>query len=278
MDLPSLYRLIDLQPEMADRLARVGGALDMERLEPCLAQLLERDAAARGYEGLRTLLGEDAGGLGMLYCQLECARRAWERYRERGIGPAVYRDTMRCFPRFLAECRERNGRMFFDRGWWTYRQTSMRLFRLGTLEYELQERDGERSVAVHIPSDADLSPAAVDGSLDRADRFFRAQAPAYGEGGYSCHSWLLSPALTPLLSGDSRILAFQRRFRIVREDPGDREYIQWLFRVPEGTAAEAFPEGTSLQRGVKALVLGGGAVGSALGVMDRGRIWKGEGV
>ena len=168
MDLPSLYRLIDLQPEMADRLARVGGALDMERLEPCLAQLLERDAAARGYEALRTLLGEDAGGLGMLYCQLECARRAWERYRERGIGPAVYRDTMRCFPSFLAECRERNGRMFFDRGWWTYRQTSM-----------------------------------------------------------------------------------------------------GLFRVPEGTAAEAFPEGTSLQRGVKALVLGGGAVGSALGVMDR---------
>ena len=56
MDLPSLYRLIDLQPEMADRLARVGGALDMERLEPCLAQLLERDAAARGYEALRTLL------------------------------------------------------------------------------------------------------------------------------------------------------------------------------------------------------------------------------
>ena len=83
---------------------------------------------------------------------------------------------------------------------------------------------------------------------------------------------------TPRLSGDSRILAFQRRFRIVREDPGDREYIRWLFRVPEGTAAEAFPEGTSLQRGVKALVLGGGAGGSALGVMDRGRIWKGEGV
>ena len=183
MDLPSLYRLIDLQPEMADRLARVGGALDMERLEPCLAQLLERDAAARGYEALRTLLGEDAGGLGMLYCQLECARRAWERYRERGIGPAVYRDTMRCFPRFLAECRERNGRMFFDRGWWTYRQTSMGLFRLGTLEYELQERDGQRSAAVHIPSEANLSSTVVGGSQVRADWSLRAQAAANRRGG-----------------------------------------------------------------------------------------------
>lgn len=265
MEREELYRLLGL--EIAGELERAGGALDWAAAEPLLVQMLDMDTAAGAYEGLRRALGEDGDGMKMLCCQLECARRAWDMYRARRIPEEIYRDTMACFPRFLAESRRRYGRTLFDRGWWTYRQTSMSLFRVGALEYELRPREG--AVAVHIPSDADFSREAVDASLDRADDFFRTYCPGYGYDTYTCNSWLLSPALVPFLSGTSHIRSFQERFDILREDRGDREFLEWLFCVPPDTPAAELPAATSLQKGVRDLLLHGGAVGSAYGVLRR---------
>lgn len=264
MDLRELYRLLALPPEIAGRLERTGAALELGPLEGCLEQMLRRETAEGARGRLKAALGEDPECMKMLYCQLECARRAWDRYRERGIPEQVYRDTMGCFPRFLAECRRKTGRMFFDRDWWTWRQTGMALFRVGALEYEL--RDGG-VLAVHIPSDADLSPASVDRSLEQAEDFFRSYFPAYPLEQHTCCSWLLSPRLETLLPQNSNIRSFQRRFRILEEQPEDREYIQWLFQVPADTPYHRLPEGTSLQRRVKALLLAGGAIGCALGIL-----------
>lgn len=269
MELRELYKLIGLEPEVVSRLERIERDIRPEEIQGCLGGMLDIRTAALAYERLKALLMEDAGGIKMLWCQLECARRAWDRYRERGIPEDVYRDTMACFSRFLAECREREGRLLFDRGWWTYRQTSMILFRLGALEYELRERERGCVVAVHIPSDADFSEASVDASLERAERFFCIYYPNDRRDMYVCNSWLLSPALEPLLPEGSHIRAFQKRFRVIREDREDREYRQWLFRVPEDTADGDLPEETSLQRNVKKLLLSGGAVGSACGIMIR---------
>ena len=36
---------------------------------------------------------------------------------------------MKCFTRFAKECKKKNGAYFFDRGWWTYRQISMKLLK-----------------------------------------------------------------------------------------------------------------------------------------------------
>lgn len=48
----------------------------------------------------------------------------------------------------------------------------MSLFRIGALEYEFSEEEGEKAIALHIPSDADLSAEAVDRSMQEADTFF----------------------------------------------------------------------------------------------------------
>lgn len=269
METGELYRLLALDPETSGALERVAGELDWGAAEPLLVRMLEPGTAAGAYEQLRRALGEDADGMGMLCCQLECARRAWEGYRARHIGRDVYRNTMACFPRFVGECRRRYGRLLFDRGWWTYRQTSMGLFRIGDLEYEFHRHGGRDAIAVHIPSDADFSQEAVDASLDRADRFFRTHYPEYGYDTYTCTSWLLSPALEPLLPENSHIRSFQRRFRILEADPADREFMQWLFQAPADAPAADLPGGTSLQRQVRELLGRGGAVGCALGVLER---------
>lgn len=269
MELEELFRLIALSPEAVSRLREAGAGIGWEQADVCLEQMLDRDRAGRAYGGLKAALGEDGDGMKMLCCQLECARRAWDRYQSKKIPGSIYRDTMGCFPRFLKETQKRTGRLLFDRGWWTWRQTSMSLFRLGALEYELREQDGVAAVAVHIPSDADFSEEAVDASLAQADAFFRVFFPDWGGKRCICSSWLLSPALRPFLGENSRILSFQRRFDLVSTDSGDREFVEWLFQAPADTAAADLREETSLQRAVKALLLSGGTVGSACGTMRR---------
>ena len=77
----------------------------------------------------------------------------------------------------------------------------------------------------------------------------------------------MSPTLKSLLSEKSNILAFQNRFDIMEENKEDKEYIEWLFQVPADTEYLKLPEKTSLQKKVKKLLLNGGTVGVAYGIM-----------
>ncbi|MCI8422034.1 MAG: DUF5596 domain-containing protein [Lawsonibacter sp.] len=269
MDQPELYRRIDLPAAAVEKLEAVAEQLDLTPLEPCLTGLQDRSAAPGAYRRLKALLQEDKDHFQLLYCYLECACRAFHAYREKHIPSDIYLDTMRCFPRFLQECEKATGRLAFDRGWWTFRQTSLSIFRLGALEYEFCAHEGKNALSIHIPSDADLSPAAVDRSLEQAQAFFSRYFPEYRAKAYVCNSWLLSPRLRPFLSPSSRIQSFQNRFRVLRENPEDTEFIQWLFQLPEDTPFHLLPQDTSLQRQVRDLLLKGGAVGAVYAVLTR---------
>lgn len=144
----------------------------------------------------------------------------------------------------------------------------MRIFRIGALEYEFGDMEETGTVAVHIPSDADLSETSVDQSLAEARKFFGTFYPDYQYDKYICDSWLLSPVLRRLLPEGSRIMAFQDRFRIAEVKEDSREYIEWLFQAPLETADEDLPVRTSLQRKARELMLAGGNIGSAYGILD----------
>lgn len=267
MRMEELYYLTGLQAEIICRLHSVCEEVDFGQAAPYMERLMDRRTAAEAYKELKTFLADDVDNMKMLYCQLECARRAFEQYRQKGITEKIYADTMKCFSRFLDECRQKNGRMFFDRGWWTYRQVSMGLFRIGALEYELDKHEKKSVIAVHIPSDADLSLEAVEHSFREAGMFFRTYYPDHKYDRYTCESWLMSPVLKRLLPEGSHIVSFQERFTVISEDREEREFIEWLFQVPVDTAYDQLPERTTLQRKVKALLLAGGTVGCAYGIL-----------
>ena len=263
-----LYDRIHLQLEIIEKLDALSEQIDISGLTGDLERMMDRKTARPAYLQLKELFSEDAEHLKMLYCQLECARRLHDRYREMQIPETIFTETMRCFARFIEECRVRTGRMFFDRGWWTYRQVSMNIFRIGALEYQFKEYEGEKVIGLHIPSDADLSGESVDASFRQAELFFGTYYKEYEYSRYTCNSWLMAPALSHLLSGGSNILSFQNRFDIIREDREDKEYIEWLFQIPADTEYTDLPQRTSLQRKVRELLLQGGTVGSAFGIMD----------
>lgn len=256
---------IGLPGEVRRRVTDFLASCDRGALQAYICGLTERGTAAAAYTRLLELLGKD--DMAMLACQLEAAVLAYDAYQAKGIPADVYFDTMKCFTRFLEETKRMTGEYCFDRGFWSYRQTSMNLFRIGELEYELCWE--EQAVSMHIPSDVDFTSEAVENSLMQASEFLDAYFPECRKYPFVCRSWLLSPKLGGLLKADSNILRFQRRFCILSVQPESREFIQWLFEAPLDTPVERLREDTSLQRSVKALLQRGGNIGAARGVIQR---------
>lgn len=301
MDSIELYQKIGLLPEDIRLLRESAQCLPLEKLDLFLDGMTCMETAEQAYLGLKEWLdaydwlrpgadgtdrnpaaaGHDRssgsaaagcfGSCAMLYCHLESARRAHEKYRAMGISERIFIDTMKCFSRFMNECQVRYGSRYFDRSFWTWRQTGMRLFRLGALEYEMSGKraDGFPNIHMHIPSGADLSEPSVNASLREAEEFFRCYYPAYDGAEYVCDSWLLAPALKSLLPENSRILAFAGRFDVTHVNEEERPYMEWLFQAPDDTPLDDLPERTSLQRAAKAYLLRGGTIGEAYGVLRK---------
>lgn len=243
--------------------------MNLAEMDRQLNSLMERKTAEKAYHHLVNCLGKDSDNMKMLMCQLVCACRDYDRYKELGISDEVYFDTMRCFTRFLGERRMRTGEILFDRGWWTYRQVSMVLFRIGELEYELTNFEGKDAVSIHIPSDAAFVPENVEVSLRLAADFIQRVYPKYAQAEYFCESWLLSPRLAELVKETSNIRKFQKLFIIKKDMPEDTEYMEWMFGKEPGTSLEELPENTSLQIKTKELMKNGGNIGAGIGILTK---------
>ncbi len=224
---------------------------------PCLDLLMEEDHWTEGLAQIKEALGQDPGGMKRLCCMLRCALRIKARYDRLGISEEIYLDTMGAFSRFVREHRESYGRYGFDRGFWTTRQVSARLFRIGQLEYELTRLNGEPAVSLHIPTDADLRPEVLLPSIKEGLAVFFRLFPDYADKKVFCHSWLLSPMLRDFLPEGSNILRFQELFDITRDEVPSNDVKLWVFKNPKLPVAE-YPENTSLQRILKRFFLDGG--------------------
>ncbi len=208
--------------------------------------------AEEGAEELHELLQPDEGGYRILSAMLRASASAPVTGSE-----ALYRGTMSVFGRFVKEHRASFGSYGFDRWFWTWRQTSGLLVRVGSLEYERTDE----GISIHIPSDADLRPEAVKDSV-------RAAKELLGEREYFCRSWMLSHKLKKLLPEGSNILRFRAMFHRFEYFPNDAGYLLWVFKDPS-LAPKDFPEDTSLQRKMKNFVIHGGKVGASHGFLRK---------
>lgn len=258
-----LLERIGMPEEAAERILAANVEIPGSQIAGICWRLCGRETYEQAYEELLSRLIADRDGFQMLKIMLEAASVSERLYAIAGIGEDIYTETMKCFSRFVREHQESFGRYGFDRGFWTGRQLSLTLFRLGALEYELTAEAG--IVAVHIPSGADLSEEALNQSFDLAKDFFREHGTEVKA--FACTSWLLSPALKELLRPDSGILRFQSRFSVTKVFPEDESYKLWIYKNSK-LSPEKFPQDTSLQRAVKQYVLQGGKIGAACGFLQ----------
>ena len=262
-EILNLCNEISLPQEMVAQIPDTWDSLNIPELQPHINQLMKQEQELAAYESLVKIFGDtDANGIKMLTCQLCTMLQVREKYTERGITNQIFIDTMKCFTRFIGEFFAVNGFYKFERGWWTWRHLSMRMFRLGVLEFE--QRNDE--LWVHIPSDAVMTKEALRDSYNQAKAFYPQQGIQFTD--IICSTWLLSPVLKDILPPESRILNFQNDYEILELIPENNYFMRWVFDKEYGEDAgdlTQLPENTSLQRGVKKLLLEGKTVGDARG-------------
>ena len=217
MDIAKLCGEINLQTEIKNRVIPFAESFDFTTVDKPLKDFSAYEKMGEARTALKEILGEDQDNIKMLTCMLKASVTAYGTYKAKGISDEIYYATMKCYSRFIEETYKRTGRYYFDRDWWTTRQAGCHLFRIGELEYERIEKDGQTIIEIHIPSDADFSPSAVDESLECAKKFFREYYPEAEDSEYRCDSWLLDSQLKGMLKEGSNIIHFQNRFELLEE-------------------------------------------------------------
>ena len=264
MDIFILCEKIKLQSKIKSRVIEFANDFDFSSVAKQLMLFSDYEKMSEALSELQAILGADEDNIKILACMLKASADVYEVYKGKGISDEIYFATMKCYTRFIDETYRMTGKLYFDRYWWTTRQAGCHLFRIGELEYEMKHIDGDIVIGIHIPSDVDFSPSAIDVSLARARQFFATNYPELSNAEYRCHSWLLDSQLKGMLNESSNILNYQNRFEIFDEGEVGTDFIEWLYNT-KTTDYAILPEDTSLQRNMKKHLLSGGVIRNAYG-------------
>ena len=251
--METLCHAIELPQEVIDQILTIHADPDFSPDAGALCRPQDWDL---GLRQLEQALAPDPRGMKMLCTQLRCAVEAQKVYKKLGISREIYVDTMKAFPRFIREHMDSYGFYAFDRAFWTVRQISCKLFRIGELEYELIDAPKSPVIGLHIPSDAKLEPPLLRSSYEQARALIASVFPRFGEAPIQVESWLLSPDLEQLLPEKSRIRRFQQSFLPMGTVENSQNVRQWVFLNPS-LPLEQVPQHTSLQRSLKAFLEAG---------------------
>lgn len=185
---------------------------------------------------------------------------SYPEYQRRGIPDSIFLATFSDIRRWQEKYFQDSGRIGLGerRLHWLKNHITLKLFALGSLQYQYREEPDELNI--HIPKGADLSAESVDESLRQAFGFFRKD-----EITFFCSSWLLSPQLRTLLDENSRIAAFARRFEIISTDYSSRQAEERLFGVVCDDPSSYCNLATSLQNRARTFLIDGGRLPSSEG-------------
>ncbi len=220
---------------------------------------------------------EEADGPQNFLTYLYFCEQLQQRYREKGISETILYDTFQEFYRWTISRSKLAGKLNFDTCWWVNRTMTMRLFRLGRLNFCIGAEEhgvpsyhlekGDPIIEVHIPRESNLLREECLASLTQACVFFAKYFPEYKWKAFTCYSWLLDSELNGLLSAQSNIIQFQELFDVVLEHEAE-ETLRYVFGC--GVTKENIAEQeckTSLARKVRDKVLDGVAFHESYGIV-----------
>lgn len=268
MDSNEMYELLEIPEVVRVCLRNYGNNRTMTVSDELFGRLIHRNEWDEAVKELQGLLGEDPDGIKVLWELLNLACKfTYPEYLKCNISEDIFVDTMKFCTRFLIEYYTNFNSYKFVWAWWFPRQISLSEFRIGALEYEFI--DGENSeIAIHIPSDADLSKKSVKKSMKDFEVFRKTYFPKWENVQMTCDSWMMMPQLIELLGVNSNIVAFQSLFEIDSIDYDATWYMGWIYPGHE-LVNDSLPEGTTLQRRLKKYLLEGNKFGIAKGHLKK---------
>lgn len=204
-------------------------------------------------------------------------KKAGERYRQRGLAPEIFRESMLDLRYKLEECKAVYGIVgSFVAGWFPGFFDLTR-FALGRLQFEMRDfgrfyenadkrlTPESRVINVHIPrTGTPLDPESCDRSFRLAKEFFREETGPVCA--FVCDSWLLYPENREILSPTSNTHRFLSRFDIIEWDIKKNRGDLWRLFDTKETNPDRLPADTSFRRRYVQHLKRGGKVGSGYGV------------
>ncbi len=211
----------------------------------------------------------------LIYCCL--SKRLRERYRERGIDDAIFWNSM-CDLRYkLDECQAVKGVCGSFVAFWFEGFFNMTRFALGRLQFELvpfereYEKDGKRLspdskvINVHIPrTGTPLLQEDCEEAYRQAAAFFADQID--GDIAFACYSWLLYPENETILSENSNIVRFMKRYDILNWGIDKNKADLWRLFDTDEHHPDRLPTDTTARRLYAEHMRNGGKLGWGYGV------------
>lgn len=140
------------------------------------------------------------------------------KYKALGIPEEILIDTLKDVPRWTIVWSGLKGGLYLGELPWLNHHFTMKLFKVGRLQYYLGKRDGDQVLDIHIPRDGKLTPEECRRSLKLALDFFPKYFPDHKFKRFTCHSWLLDDTLKKYMPEDSNIIKFGDMFEKQSEE------------------------------------------------------------
>ncbi len=205
------------------------------------------------------------------------SRRLKAEYAARGLADDVFHNSMLDLKYKLEECKLVKGIVGSFVAFWFDRFFNLTRFALGRLQFEMvnfgrsYEKDGavltpeSRVINVHIPRTmSPLSVAECDAAFARAKEFFAKETGPICA--FVCSSWLLYPEHEHMLSHESNVYKFMKRFDIINSGTSKNRGDLWRLFDTDEKRWDKLPDDTSLRRAYVEQLKNGGQVGWGYGV------------
>lgn len=232
---------------------------------------LDETATAETYE-------EQDGAANIVHYLYFCEQLK-QRYIEKGISLNVLYDSLQELFLWTRSRSNMAGKLSLTELWWVKKTLTMKLFRLGRLNFCMGEEEhdlpqyglpkGAPIMEVHIPRGDSLKAEDCAASFSQARAFFATFFPEFSYQYFTCFSWLLDGKLKELLSEESNILRFAALFNVVLDEPS-AETIRYVFG--RGVTAENIGEAeakTGLAKKVQERVLSGETFYESYGIIKK---------
>jgi len=249
-------------------------ATDFEKL---LAQTA--DLKCMSFADYERRKDEDDAGRNLVMYLYFCEELS-ERYKKAGISEEILLKTLEDFVISVQRNYILRGSMGVVNAAVLANHLSMRLFRIGRLQFCMTGacvdipakgiRVGDPVMDVHIPAGRPFSLQDCLESFRRAEEFFATYFPEYQYCYYTCFSWLLDDGLQQFLKEDSNIRQFQTLFEVVHKRKQD-SILHFVFQygIKSREELKACVPQTSFAKKVKEYALSEGDFYNVLGVRQK---------
>lgn len=282
MDFQDMMQRIGLAQQGIDSFH----AIHSRCADPAFVARLEQNFAAydQGLEVFSPDLEAFAQELGVdvavlnLYVYIRLSERTLEEYRKRGYPEEVFYDTMKDITIDSRRYEELTGVYGISpkpHRWWITYHLACQMFRFGRLQFNFKPapfdfeldgrliKEGEVGLNAHISRYEPLSEEACEDSYARAKEFAKKHL-GMSNPFFFCNSWLIHPWMTEDLPETSRIVQFQKKYKVIHIEQDENAVIHQVFDH-ECDDPHDYPEDNSLRRAAKKRLIEGKPLGLALG-------------